>query len=156
MNQEKDPKKPEFIYLGEDEEGPIDFEYSERIERERTFQEFKKLKYGSYPFFLRILTFFGGVILGITSLIPLLLSIGTLVLCILTLFRVDSVTQHLKDYWGRFRRLFVVTLGMFLATFMPALGLGLIMLSYMLEGEDYSGNLITSFVMSHFQTKTRK
>jgi len=147
MNEKKEPKKPEFFFVGDQEETQ-DVEYSEFVEKERIFQQFKKLDEASYPFFLRILTLIGSAILFIVSLIPLAMTAVYLVFCLVSFFQVKALTGLLKRVWSNFQKLLVMGIGFLIATFIPPLGFGLILLYVMLQGDKLKGDRMAAFVMS--------
>lgn len=147
MDEKKEPKKPEFIFVGEQEEHQ-DVEYSEFVERERIFQQFKKLDKASYPFFLRILTLVGSVLMFVVAIIPLAMTLVYLAFCIVSFFQVKSLTGLLKRVWSNFQKVIVMGIGFLIATFMPPLGFGFILLYVMLQGEELKGDRMAAFVMT--------
>jgi hypothetical protein len=140
-SNDKQPRhKPEFIYVDEQQER---VKRSEMLHDARGdyYEKLQHIENFKYPaLVLRLLTLVWSVIFALSAL---LLSAGvvfTTALAVLCLFRSAKFNAWRKKVWDFFRKSLVFSLGTFIATLSPPFGFGVIVLYFMLRGEDAEKN----------------
>lgn len=133
---EEKPKihQPEFVIL-EADEGPN----PESRERQETSTEYietlQKIGQMSFGWPIRVMCLSGAVIAAIAALLVLALAFISFVLAGLVLFMNKDVNAQMFKVFGSVRKMFVITVGLLIGVFSPPLGLGMIVLYFMLHGE---------------------
>ncbi len=131
---------PEFIILDGGEEA--DFHTESSGEQSQYFEAINRLEGQRYPLFLRILFFLMSLGLILAVLFFLLGTLIAVVTGCLTLFRNETILAHLNKTWKTCKKLAAVALGVFVAAFSPPFGLGMILLYFVLHGENIDQGII--------------
>lgn len=139
----RDKHKPEFIYLDEHSEQYWEGETQGHAEY---FESLNQLGKAHYPFTLRLFTFAASLVLGVCAIALLAASIVSFALSGLFLRTNEGLNATCRRYFGVFQKLVVFSLGTLIATFSPPLGLGMIVLFFMIRGEQIESNFISRFV----------
>ena len=125
--------RPEFIILeSEEEQGQSPHAQKIHSEYFETIQGLNKIQ---FPWTLRILIFFTLFFVLIGTVIVTFFFIISLLFAALAFFQSKTMNDNMVKSWKNVKKLCVFSAGMFLAIFSPALGLGLIVLYLMLQGE---------------------
>lgn len=148
-SQEK-RKMPEFIVV---EDATQQQEYFRPKGPEMSFQAFRNLEAGKYPLMLRVLFLGLSVIFGFLAFLFGVLLLVSLFLSAITLFQFQGSIDYNRQLWKRIKKVLVLALGFFVATFSPPLGLGIIMLYFMMLGEEINSFLKTRFMQPPFENQ---
>lgn len=140
-NGEKKIHRPEFIILqsdeGEDDLGAFATAHSEY------YDSLKKLNKVQFSVPLRLVIALAFFVLLFLSVLALFFCSISLILSTVTLFMIKEMNANLYKSWKNVKKVLVFTVGLFLAIFSPALGLGLIVLYFMLLGEQLNKSFVS-------------
>ena len=132
-NQKGEIKKPDYIYVDTEDYDPgrefggfqKEFKYS-----------YQKMGARSYPVTVRIICLLCALfllffLLLATPFILLFLSIN-----IVTLFQLDAFWKRTKMVWSTYSKMLITALGLLVGVISPALGISLIMVYFMMRGQE--------------------
>src|ERR1700733_8987960 len=125
-------KLPEFVYVDVDREDEAKkFSGFE----EQYFRSFQALKHKGSSISVRITCLLGSLLLIVTVAfaVPFLLLFA--ILNALTFFKMKLFWLQTKKLWMYLKRALVVTLGFAVAVFSPSFGLTIIMIYFLLQGQ---------------------
>ncbi len=156
-NNQNDPsqrKLPKFIFIG-DEQSSTAHQHHHRAHAEAgetstpkqdPFLTAQSLVTKNYPWIMRALTF-------IISILGVMLAFGILVLCATMviiagglLFQYEEANKTLISYWKSFRRTLVCSWALFIASFSPSLGFGILFLYFALQGEKMNNSFLNRII----------
>lgn len=126
-------KLPDFIYIDDDKSNGSKSKSQSDAEY---FEALKKLNSGSYPAFLRVITFIGAFILTIWSVGLLIGFLFLSLLSILTFFQWKDLNQSLPKFWKVLCRMSAFALSLAVATFSPGFGFGITAVYLLMQGEN--------------------
>lgn len=143
--EENDRKihQPEYIILDKEEEEPKHQYAKEQADYLATLHKIGQMRFGVG---LRILCLLGGVVAAIATTIVAALSLIVVAMGAITLFLSKDINEQVLKALRNVRKLIVITFGLLLAVLSPALGLGMIILYFMLKGESIQQDLINKVV----------
>lgn len=139
-------KLPEFVYVEEEGEW----------RQEEPFEHFKEhfshsaemMKKQHYPLALRIFCLIGSLFLFAFTFFVLIYVALSLVVNILTFFRMRGFWERTKSWWGALKKTFVTSSGLLVAVFSPAFGLAIIMVYFLLLGQSMDEQWATRILKS--------
>lgn len=129
---------PEYVILDKEEVTSTTGPGQEYIEYMDTLQKIGKMKFG-WP--LRIMCFSGAFIAAAGIIFTALAATISILLAALVLFSNKEVNASMYKTLRGLRKCCVITLGLLVAVLSPALGLGMIVLYFMLHGESLKSDL---------------
>ena len=137
--------QPEYVILDkEEDEARKDEGYAkEQADYLTTLHKIGQMKFGVG---LRILCLLAAFFVALATVFIAALSLIAVAMGALTLFLSKEVNTQVLKALNNVRKLFVITFGLLIAVFSPALGLGLIVLYFMLKGESLQQDLINKVV----------
>ena len=143
MEKKEDPiiHHPEFVILDgtEDEAKP----HPDLLESQREYLEaISRLGSHHYSFPLRFMLFLMSLGVGLAALFYLFATFMALVVSSLTFFSLETQVAHLKKCWKGCKKLAIVALGILVAVFSPPFGLGMILLYFLLHGENIDQGIV--------------
>lgn len=147
MEQEEDKDRtvhqPEYIILDKEEE-PAQPQYAkEQADYLTTLHKIGQMRFGVG---IRFLCLVAGLVAAIATLFVAALSLIVVALGAITLFLSKDVNTQVLNSLRNVRKLLVITFGLLLAVVSPALGLGMIVLYFMLKGESLQQDIINKVV----------
>lgn len=137
--EDKQVHEPEVIIL--DQEGKQSNKNNEeKGEYIRVLQELGKKH---YPFSMRLLAFVTTFFIAGATLLALFFALLGTLIAGLVLFQNPKVNESMLKSWKNVKKLLTITLGVAISIFSPSLGLGLIMLYFMIQGERINKTIFT-------------
>lgn len=145
--EKKKPERiiPEFVYL---DDGPED----EKLRMGATpqdprqmFGSIETMAQGRHPFYLRVLSLFGTFIMLAFALVVFVVMIVALSLSLLLLRQSSTVNQQAFAAWRWFKKLIVFALGSFVSIFNFSLGIGIVLMYFMLTGQKMNSRFMQEF-----------
>lgn len=145
MNQEQDEyKKPEFIYVGEEYEEDVGGAYEEQ----RLFTALQDLHGTSYPVSLRVIAFFVFVFSAFIAVIAAFAAAFWFVGDAATLFKVPQFHSTFKKTFNLMKKMLFITLGSGVAIFAPAMGMGIVIMYFLMSGESMNSVILERMTRS--------
>lgn len=135
--------QPEYVILDKEEEQPQQQYAKEQADYLTTLHKIGQLRFGLG---LRILCLLAAGIAAIATAIIAVLALIVVAMGAITLFLSKDINAQVLKALRNVRKLLVITFGLFLAVFSPALGLGMIVLYFMLKGESLQQDIINKVV----------
>jgi hypothetical protein len=137
MEKKEEPiHQPEFIIL----DGNAEPE-SQSSQREY-FEALNRLESKHYPLSLRFMLLLAAIAVIFVVLFYILASVMAWLVACLTFFSLETQVDHLHKTWKACKRLTVVALGLVVAIFSPAFGLGMMLLYFLMHGENINEGII--------------
>ena len=131
--------QPEFVILeGGGESFSSGTTNKEQLEYIETLQKIGKMSFG-WP--VRIMCLSATIIAAASALVVFFFTVLSVLLASLALFMMKDVNAYMLKAINNLRKLLAITVGLFIAVFSPPLGLGMIVLYFMLHGEALSNGL---------------
>lgn len=143
----KPQHRPEFIYIDERKER----ERREEVlsdKRSNYFTKLQEIDNIKYPFYMRIFTVIWSVLFALGAIAALVAFMGVFLCAALCLFRWQRCNSVLAKLSDNFYKLLVFSLGTFIGTVSPPFGFGIIVLYFMLRGEDVENSIFMRFLQS--------
>jgi hypothetical protein len=142
--EEEKPKihQPEFIILDGSDEGPSPSQESKEMGAEYV-ETLQKIGHMSFGWPIRIMCFSGAIIAALATAFVAVLACVSFLIAGLVLFMMKDANAQMFKVFATVRKLFVLTLGLLIAVFSPPLGLGMIVLYFMLHGERLQQSIFT-------------
>lgn len=125
---------PEFVYIDDDKQ----HDYEPHHEEETAASSLQDLLKKKYPYNLRVITFFISFLALLLSSVSLIFLVLNTCLAALLFFQNERLNLNLKKCLRAFNKCLVFFLGFFVATFNPGFGFGIIILFFMMQGEQLS------------------
>lgn len=143
--EDNDPKihQPEYIILDKEEEQPQNQQSKEQADYLATLQKIGQLQFG---FGLRFLCLIAGLVAAVATVIVGALALIVFGIGLITLFMSKEINEQVVKALRNVRKLLVITFGLFLAVLSPALGLGMIILYFMLKGEALQQDIVNRVI----------
>lgn len=142
---EKKPERivPEFVFLEKD----IEDENLGATPQDprQMFGSIETMAKGKHPFYLRILSFLGLFIMLAMALVAFALFLITLTLSLLFARQVNYFNVRASGAWNWFKKFLVFSLGCFVSIFNFSLGLGIVLMYFMLRGEKFQNRFFQEF-----------
>jgi ABC-type multidrug transport system fused ATPase/permease subunit len=132
--QQKKIHQPEFIILEDDERQETRHSTESSLHQEY-IELLKKLNQRKYSWSVRLMTFFGFFFLGILTLVLAFFAAISILIALISLFRSSEANEYMHKAVRQVKKFLVMTAGMFIGIFSPSLGLGLILLYFLMQGE---------------------
>jgi hypothetical protein len=137
--RKREVHEPEVIIL--DQEGKKSNKNKE--EKEEYISVLQELGKKHYPFTMRLLAFVTTFFVAGATLLALFFALLGTLIAALVLFQNPKVNDSMLKSWKNVKKLLTITLGVAISIFSPSLGLGLIMLYFMLQGEHMNKTIFT-------------
>lgn len=152
MTEHEEPEKfegklPDAIYVDDVHQYEKRKTFSGKMEY---FEKIQKIEKGGYPFFLRIITAVGGTLILVWSLLLAVFTAFITVLVAVCFFASDQLNQNVKNLWKMLGRMCVFSLSLFIASFAPAFGFGVIALYMMMNGENVEASFMSRILKGRF------
>lgn len=141
MNENENPKKPDIIYV----DAIDDEEVKKGYEEQRYWSSIRELKNAHFPFGLRILAVFVG---SFAAVIAALVFVGAVVwfgISLIAFRQSPSFNAQADKAWKLTRKCTLIAFGSLLTIFNPALGIGLVILYFMINGEEVNSMILKRF-----------
>lgn len=135
-------KFPEFIYI-DDMGQRAHSKGDQKQEKMQSFESIQQLNKRHYPYGLRIFTFMAALSSFCVAALTFFLVVAVFLIAIVCFFQIEAVNKILSNLWKLFRRGLVFSLGMFIATFSPSFGFGIVFLYFLLNGEKMNNKIIS-------------
>lgn len=137
--------QPEYVILDkEEDESRKEQQYGkEQADYLATLHKIGQMKFGVG---LRLLCLVAAFFTALATAFIAALALVAVAMGAITLFLSKDVNTQVLKALSNVRKLFVITFGLLVAVFSPALGLGLIVLYFMLKGESLQQDLINKVV----------
>jgi len=136
-------KEPEIIYI---DDVYVEPETNESTSQQQLYSSINQLEKTHYPFFLRIITFFAALALALVlPLFALFVAAHGLIAGLLLFKNATSNTKALY-YWRQLKKTAVVMLSLLIATISPSFGLGMIVLYFVLQGEEIHNSFLNQMI----------
>lgn len=141
--QEK--KLPEFIFLDDDSHEASQKLGTHRQDPEQVFGSIQTIAKRRHPLYLRLLAFFGTLVLFAVSIFLFAIALFVFILSLL-LFRQSSyMNEQASVSWKSFKKSAVFTLGCFVCIFNLSFGVGIVLMYFMLSGEKFDNRFVQEF-----------
>ncbi len=150
-NQEPKRHIPEFIFLETEQDEP---RKGFRDTSEDFKQSFKTIQGQSYPAAIRLVFFFFAFVLVLFSMIITPIVLFFIVFNFLTLFKLETFNRNAQQLWNAYKKLLVMGVGLTLAVFSPPLGISVIMIYFMMRGEQFGNVWVNRFMQPPFGRKS--
>lgn len=137
--EEKPHMRPQFIYIDEQHEWRQEGDFTGG--EHDYIHSFEKLRKGKYPLALRITTFVVSFWCLFAAILVFLIFLMGVVLGVVTLFRVEGINMRIRYLWNGVAKLLVFGCGLFVASFNPPYGIGLVLLYFMMKGQELNARL---------------
>lgn len=148
MSEEKEERKmPEFIFVeeGKTEDGKKYGEFKEEFQ-----ESVHKMEDRAYPISVRIVCLIMALFLSIIVLISIPFLLGFLSINLVTFFQMGPFWERTQQFLETFKKLFVTVLGLIIAFFSPAFGLSVIMVYFMMRGQQMDQQWVSRIMESRF------
>lgn len=136
-------RDPEIIYI---DEVSIEPELEESTDHGQLYNSINQLEKVHYPFFLRLITFFAS--LALLILLPLFALFVAAHGLIAGLLVFKNPTSNAKAwyYWKQLKKTAAVMLSLLIATISPSFGFGMIILYFVLQGEEIHNSFLNQIM----------
>jgi len=138
---------PEFIFVeeGKTEEGETIGGFKEEFK-----ESVSQMENRAYPVSVRIVCLLVAFFLSIVVLISIPFLLGFFSLNLVTFFQMEAFWKRTQKFWDTFKKLFVTVLGLVIAFFSPAFGLSVIMVYFMMRGQQMDQVWVNRMMQSRF------
>jgi hypothetical protein len=153
MDQERWPPEneqrelPEFIYI----ETENHEEQGSRGYQEEFRASFDKMEGRNYPFSVRLVCLISALFLLFAVLLTTPFLLVFFLINLVTVFQLTAFWERTKQLWNAYRKLFVTLLGLFVAVFSPAFGLSIIMMYFMMRGQQSDQQWVSRIMEARFR-----
>lgn len=148
-NNPEEPKPerkiPEFIILDQGTEDETQKIGATPQDPKQMFGSIQTIAKGKQPFYLRILAFFGTFVMLALSTIVLAVLLIVLLLSLLLVRQSTYMNEQVSLAWRSFKKAMVFTLGSFVCIFNLSMGVGIVLMYFMLSGEKVSSRFVQEF-----------
>lgn len=141
-------KLPEFIYIDDIQIEPDQEESRKSTREENLYASINELEKARYPWLLRVLTFFASLVLVVVIPILLIVVLCNALFAFGLLWKFEPFNKQTIRYWKQLKKAVVIALGLFIATLSPAFGFGMILLYFVLQGEEINNNFLNQMMKS--------
>lgn len=138
-----DAKKPDYIYVNE---GADEGSSLEHEENEEGFQKIQQLKNLHFSYGVRLFTAFFCFLAFIFTCVSLVFCAVSGAISAALLFRNEICNRAFQRYWKWLRRGAAVALGLFVGIFSPNFGYAILLIYFMLQGEQFENSMVSNFV----------
>lgn len=143
-DQKPEKKVPDFIYI-EPEVQDKSKSGSAQHDPKQMFGSIQSVAQGRHPFYLRILSFLGTFVMIFLSLVVLAVLFITVTASLLFLRQSPYLNEQAAITWKSFKKALVFTLGCFVCIFNLSLGIGIVLMYFMLSGEKVNTSYVEEF-----------
>lgn len=137
-------KVPEFIFIENDPQNEK-LLGSTPHDSKQMFGSLQNVASGHHPFYLRILSLLGTVVMIFLTLIVFTVFLIPLLLSLLFLRQSSYLNEQTTKTWRSFKKALIFTLGCFVCTFNLSLGIGIVLMYFMLTGEKFNNRIVEEF-----------
>lgn len=140
--ENKEKHNPEYVVIDEIEGGP--FEHNE------TISSFNRLKEIPAPFGLRLFFLLSSILLAFLTLLLFSFTLLFSLLSFAFFKKWQSLNELSSKLYRGFEKAGVFFLGMFIATFSPPFGIGIVILYFFLKGEALESDFLNNLTAETF------
>lgn len=141
MDNKEDIKKPEIIYL----DASYEEEAEKGYEQQRYWSAIGDLRKAHFPLGLRFLALFVGIIMGVFAAIACVGAIVWFAASLIALRQAAGFNTQAKKAWDLTCKCTTISFGCLLAVINPALGIGLVILYFMMTGQEMNDVFLKRF-----------
>lgn len=146
INEPKPERKvPEFIFVDEDYQEERQNLGATPQDPKQMFGSIQTITKGKHPLYLRILAFLGTIVMIFLSIVVLIVLLIVVLLSLLLLRQSKHMNEQASIAWKCFKKALVFTLGCFVCIFNLTLGIGIVLMYFMLTGEKMSSRFMQEF-----------
>lgn len=145
QDEERKSKLPEFVILEPDASEKLDDLGATPHDPRQMFGSIQTMSKGRHPFYLRILSLIASCIFLVLAGTVLILWLLFLAISLLFFRQSSQMNAQAATTWRWFKKLLVFTLGSFVSTFNFSLGVGIVLMYFMLAGEKLHSRLFQEF-----------
>jgi len=132
-------KMPDFIFVDQahhnDNKRIGDSSYQDP---KHMFGSIQTMAKGKQPFYLRILAFLGTFVMLFGCVLVLMITLIAFFFSLILFRQSDSLNNQANIAWRSFKKAVVFTLGCFVCIFNMSFGIGIVLMYFMLSGEQLS------------------
>ncbi len=151
-NAESKPerKMPDFIYVDSGQHDETQNLGTTTQDPRQMFGSIQTMAKGKHPFYLRALALIGTFIMLFLSAIVFIVLLITFVLSVIFLRQSTYFNEQVSIAWKCFKRkAMVFTLGCFVCIFHLSLGIGIVLMYFLLTGEKFNNRFVQEFTQKH-------
>lgn len=131
-------KKPEFIYIEE----PFEEKVNAGFEEQRLFMAMHDMQNVQFPIGLRVFAFFGAIFCGLITVILAIISLAWFLVALCCLFQIERMCSPFWSSYALFKKGLVLTLGFMIGLFSPQLGIGFVVMYFLMHGEKINQSIM--------------
>lgn len=136
---------PEFVFIDQDSQDETQKIGSTPHDPKQLFGSIQNVAKGRQPFYLRIFAFIGTLIMLFLTFIVFIVWLITVIFSLL-LFRQSTYMNNQQSIaWKSLKKALVFTLGCFVCIFNLSLGVGIVLMYFMMTGEKLSSRFVQEF-----------
>lgn len=141
---QQEQKLPEFVFVDENykDENQLG---STPEDSKQIFGSIQSIAQGRHPFYLRVIAFFGTFAMIALSVVVLIVVLITSLLSILLLRQSQYMNEQAAISWRSFKKAMVFTLGCFVSIFNISMGVGIVLMYFLLTGEKVNSRFMQEF-----------
>ncbi|MEM1282647.1 MAG: hypothetical protein AAGG81_03755 [Chlamydiota bacterium] len=139
--------QPEFVVVTEEYKESVS-EGQYKYQSGKQYETFEKLNDIRPSFPIRFACLFSSFILFCATIFGFCVFLLFCLSVCLTFGQVESLNNFTKSYWGTIRKVFVTAVGLLVAVFSPAFGLGIIVLYFIMVAGGTSDPVFSKFFES--------
>ncbi len=137
-------KVPEFIYVEDSKHDEKEIG-STPHDPGHVFGSIQSISKGKQPFYLRVLAFFGTLIMIVLSLVVFAVWFLFGILSLIFIRQSKSMNDQAAISWKSLKKALVFTLGCFVCIFNLSLGVGIVLMYFLLTGEKFDARYVQEF-----------
>ncbi len=137
-SREKEQTKEPHVILLDDQQSERNYQ-----EGKDFFDSFHRFEKATYPMPFRFFTFTASLTLFLSSAILACFLIISLFIGLLALYQSPTLNGPIHRIWKILRRLLVISLGLFIGSFSPAFGFGIVLLYFIMQGEKLNVSILS-------------
>ncbi|MBS4168763.1 hypothetical protein [Parachlamydia sp. AcF125] len=141
-------KLPEFIYIEDLQRGAEQEEIRKNPGEEKLYSSINQLEKKHYPWVLRAITFFASLFLLVAIPFLLVVVLCNALFAVGLLGKFEPFNRQTIRYWKQLKKATVIALGLFTATLSPAFGFGIILMYFVLQGEELNNSFLEQMMKS--------
>lgn len=139
---EDEVQKPEIIYVDATEDEEVG---RKGYEQKRYWSAIGDLKNAKFPIGLRILGLIVGVLMSVVAGIMMVATLFWLAISLLALRQSPTFNKQVSVVWKAACKTTMIAFGGLLSVFSPPLGIGLVILYFMMRGEEMNEMIFNRF-----------
>lgn len=133
--------KPEFIQIEDAHAEHIHTEKGSYTRQEKAFPPLEDVAKTEFPFTLRLMSFGFSLMMLIAAIGAIIGTVISGILYLLSLGYSATLNKYTEKCFNWWKKFFVLSLGFFIAIFSPSLGLTIIVVYFILQGEKFRPGL---------------